>query len=228
MKSKIGITIIVLAFAVSWNPYWLIFAVPAFLIGVVTLWLSKKKLSAKLGWTFVPIVLWYPGFMLFMYLSMTIGQANAQNLDFIFPKDFKGTAVVISNMPCGAPVKKVSRREVLNIPEDGILLYQGTIEAGYIDHRYFRKNNAGQLNAIKSLENYMFWDDQENPPPTNKVGVFLGGMGSTVSNDPESVKYEWMSLIVSSKDSLENFNDFGYNNQMSERAEALVRNCTNK
>ncbi len=206
----------------------MVFAVPAFLVGVIALWLGKKKLSAKLVWTLVPVVLWYPGFMLFMYLSMTIGQATAQKLDFIFPADFKGTAVVINSMPCGEPVKKVSGREVLNIPDNGILLYQGTIESGYVDHRYFRKDNAGQLNEIRSLENYMFWNDQENPPPTDMVGVFSGGMGSTVSNDPESLKYEWMSLVVSSKDSLENFEDFGYSNHLSEKAEALVRQCTKK
>ena len=188
-----------MAFIVSWNPYWLIFAVPAYIIGVVVLWLSRKKLSTKLGWTIIPVVLWYPGFMLFMYLSQTIGEATAQKLDFIFPADFKGTAVVINSMPCGQPVKEVGGREVLNIPENGILLYQSTIEPGYVDHRYFRKDNAGQLTEIESLENFMFWEDQENPPPTNKAGVFSGGMGSTISNVPESIDYEWLSLIVSSK-----------------------------
>tara|TARA_R100001369_G_C3287445_1_gene163260 strand:- start:576 stop:875 length:300 start_codon:yes stop_codon:yes gene_type:complete len=99
MKRKIGI-IIVLSFLISFNPYWLIFGVPLFLIGIILLLLSRKSIKSKLIWILTPIILWYPFMQLFFYLMGTIGTATAQKLDLICPTTFEGKAIIISNMPC--------------------------------------------------------------------------------------------------------------------------------
>ncbi|MBK0404805.1 hypothetical protein I5M27_17570 [Adhaeribacter sp. BT258] len=225
MKAKIGIIIIILAFAVSLNPYLLIFTIPAFVIGVILLWFEKTKIKIKVAWTLLPIVIWYPAVLLFMFLSATIGTATGQKLDFIFPKDFIGPVVVIDKMNCGQPINKIEGREVLNIPNNGILLYKGTIKSGYVNHRYFRRDKTGNLIEIKDSGTKTFWEKENKPKQDNEIDVFLRGMGSTVSNLPEPIDYSWMTLIVSSKDSLPNFDDFGYNKQMSQEAESLIRKC---
>jgi hypothetical protein len=73
-----------------------------------------------------------------MYLSGVIGTATAQKLDFIFDADFEGKVLVVENIKCGQPVKVVNGREQLFIPKHGILLYQGEIKTGYVNHKYYK------------------------------------------------------------------------------------------
>ena len=119
-KYIIGLTIIVLTFLVSLNPYLLIFTIPIFLIGVGLLWFSKTKILKKILWTVLPLILWYPLMHLFFYLSGIIGTATAQKLDFNFPDNFKGKAIVIQQIDCGQEILKKDGREQLNFPENGI------------------------------------------------------------------------------------------------------------
>ena len=143
MKAKIGIGIIIIAFLVCLNPYLLIFGVPLFIIGIIILLLSDKNLKTKLIWILTPIILWYPSMHLYFYLMGTIGTATAQKLDLIFPENFKGKAIVVSDMPCGEEIKIIDNREQLRIPENGILLYKGNLKSGYINNRYFKIDNNG-------------------------------------------------------------------------------------
>jgi hypothetical protein len=68
MKGKIGITIIIIAYLVSLYPYMVIYIWMLYLVGVVFIWMSELKPVAKVLWTILPIILWYPGVLLFYYL----------------------------------------------------------------------------------------------------------------------------------------------------------------
>lgn len=126
----IGKLIIVLTSIASLNPYLLIFTIPAFSLGAIFIWISNLKTKAKALWTILPVLLWYPSFSLFMVLSGIIGAATSQKLDFIFPINFEGKAIVIENMPCGQPVRVLNGREQLFVPESGVLLYQSELKGG--------------------------------------------------------------------------------------------------
>lgn len=228
MIGKIGIGIIVLTFVLSaMSPYILLFTIPAFIIGAALLWFSKRKTFAKILWTVFPIVLWYPSFFLFMYLSGTIGKATAQKFDFIFPKGFKGNVILVGNISCGQPIKIKDRREQLFFPDNGILLYQGDVKMGYVNHKYYYKLDNGELQILPDRASYMYFDDNKTPPPTNLVGVWLGGTGSTTNMEDEpTIEYSSINLTVDSKDSIESFRyDFQHQKQFEKLTNSLIRDC---
>ena len=226
MKYKIGITIIILSFLGSLIPYWLIFTIPAFVIGDLVVWLSKKKPWSKLAWTVLPVALWYPSLMLFMYLNGTIGTATAQKLDFIFNEDFKGRAVLIGKIPCGQRVKIKDDREQIFVPDNGVILYQGEVEFGYVNHNYYQKTVNGDLKELPKRANYMYFESEENPPPKDIIGVWFRESGAITVNIPKpKIEYQTMVLVVGSKDSIEKYYDFHYLKNFENLADSLVRNC---
>ncbi|MEB2781483.1 hypothetical protein U3A58_13865 [Algoriphagus sp. C2-6-M1] len=229
MKDKkyiIGLTIIILTFLVSLNPYLLIFTVPVYLIGVGLIWLSKTKVLQKTLWTVLPGILWYPSFHVFMYSTGTIGTATAQKLDLYFPADFNGKAVIVRQIDCGQEVIIKDGREQLNFPENGILLYKGEIESGYINHQYFYKTATGEINKILERANYMFWDDAKTETSSSEIGVWIEGMGMSTQFPPEGLSdYKFLELIVSSKDSLDKYHDFHYNIRVDSVKFETMKQC---
>ena len=91
-----------------------------------------------------------------MYLASSIGTATAQKLDFNFPDNFKGKAIVVQQIDCGQEIIKKDGREQLNFSENGILLYKGKIESGYINHQYFYITKMGDRKKVPERANYMF------------------------------------------------------------------------
>lgn len=228
-NSKIGIGIIIIGFLISLNPYWLIIAIPIFLIGVVLLILSNKSRLEKVLWTIIPIALWYPGMFLFMYLIGNIGTAMAQKIDFIFKEDFEGKAMVIYNMKCGQEVYKIDEREQLEIPENGILLYKGEIKSGYINHNYYFEDKIGVKTKIPERANHMYFESSELKPDKSIVGVWLGGMGNKSINLPKpEVEFKYITLTVSSADSIGKYSEFHYSKNFEAISDGLVQNCTKK
>ena len=229
MKDKkyiIGLTIIILTFFVSLNPYLLIFTVPVFLIGVGLLWFSKTKILTKTLWTVLPLLFWYPSMHLFFYLSGIIGTATAQKLDFNFPDNFKGKAIVVQQIDCGQEILKKDGREQLNFPENGILLYNGKIESGYINHQYFYVTNTGDRKKIPERANYMFWDEVKTKTSSSEVGVWFEGMGMATQIPSDKLsEYKYLEMIVSSKDSLEKYYDFQYNKRTDSLKFEIMKQC---
>lgn len=229
MTGKIGIGIIILTFIVSLNPYLLMFTVPVFVVGAILLWFSKKNLLAKVLWTVLPVALWYPTFFVFMYLTGTIGIATAQKFDFVFPNDFKGSAILVGDIPCGQPVRIKDGREQLFFPSNGILLYQGKVETGYVNHKYYYQLDNGELLPLPDRANYMYFDDNKTPPPTNVVGVWLGGTGTTTNMEAEpTIEYSSMTFTVGSKDSISLHYDFQKEKQFENLTDSLIRACEKK
>ena len=229
MKGKIGIVIIILSFLISLNPYWLIFGIPLFLIGIISLLLSRKSIKSKLIWILTPIILWYPSMLLFFYLMGTIGTATAQKLDLIFPENFEGKAIVISNMPCGKEIEIIDNREQLKIPESGILLYKGDLKSGYINNQYFKISKDGKKTEIPTRANYMYFEDSENIPNESVKGIWLSGGGTKYNPNPNGgINYSYREFVISSKDSLEKWNDFKSSRKLDRVTDSLVESCKDK
>lgn len=228
MKGKIGTIIIILSFLVSLNPYWLIFGIPLFIIGVVILSFSTKDIIVKLIWIVAPLILWYPSVFLFFYLIGTIGTATAQKLDLIFTENFKGKAIVIPNMPCGESIEIVENREQLKIPENGILLYKGDLKSGYVNNRYFKVDKKGEKTELPFRANYMYFENSDKKPDEKVVGVWLRGIGKKYNpNHIGGINYEYREYIVSSKDSLEKQFDFKRLKKLEELTDSIVDKCKN-
>ena len=227
MIAKIGIGIIILTFVLSSiSPYVIIFTIPVFIIGVTLLWFSKKRVLTKILWTILPILLWYPALATFMFLYGAIGKVTAQKLDFIFSDGFKGNVIVVGNIPCGQPIIKKENREQLFVPRNGILLYQGELEEGYVDHKYYYQIENGELQPIPERADYMYFDSEKNQPATNITGVWLRGMGATTNseNDP-TIEYSSMTLTVDSKDSISLHNNFQKEQLFQNTTDSMIRDC---
>lgn len=221
MWFNIGITLIILSFVAAMNPYFLIYAIPVFSAGALFIWLSKRKLKTKVLWTMIPLLAWYPAMLLFLLAYTAIGKANAQKLDFIFEEDFRGRVIVISNSPCGQKVVIKDGREQLYIPENGILLYQGEIEAGIIDHRYFRRTNQGKLIPIP--ENHA---RKEGDPEPHVVCVWLGGIVTGhVAIPKPAIDYVGLMMAVASADSVDTYYEHFADKTFREQTHDIVREC---
>jgi hypothetical protein len=166
---------------------------------------------------------------LFIYVTGIIGTATAQKLDFIFPENFRGKAIIVPNMSCGQTVEFYKNREQVKIPENGILLYQGELKYGYVNHKYYSINKNGKKSELLALHNYMFWDDYEKPPKTGKFGVWSKGGGQKYfNNTKEEIKYSFREFILSSKDSLNKWNNFKRNRKLEKKTDSLVEKCVKK
>jgi hypothetical protein len=224
-KYIIGLTIIVLTFLISLNVYFAIYSIPVFIIGVIILWTSKKKIITKILFTIIPIIVWYPSTNAFWYLSGIIGKSNAQKLDFNFPDNFKGAAVVVHQIDCGQDIIKINGREQLNIPENGILLYKGKIEDGYINHQYYYIKKNGLKVKLPERADYMFWDDAKSKTSSSEVGVWIGGVGMETSTSGDSPNYSFLEMVVLSKDSLEKFYDFERRKRFDSLKYSMIKSC---
>lgn len=223
IKKIVGKVIIVLSFIASLNPYLLIFTAPVFIIGAILIYLSKLKTVEKALWTSLPILLWYPTFFLYMYLSGVLGTAFAQKLDFIFPASFTGKVVIIENMPCGQLPTIENGREQLFIPLNGVLLYKDKLKKGYVNHKYYRLLTSGQKVELPERANYMYFDSEKKKSDSKVIGVWLLGTGNGTNAKGKS--YSFMDLLVASKDSADKYYEFQYSKNFEALTDSLINAC---
>lgn len=199
---RIGLTLAILGWLFSLNPYWLIFASPFFLAGVVILWFSKASFKKKVLTTVIPLLLWYPGMITFFYLSSN----RMKTETFLIPKDFRGQITLVYDEPCGAKLPEIDGRLVYKIPSSGVMIIQNEFETGIIDHEYYFVDESGnRIEKIPILiqqdfnEEYIL-EKNRNVPAINKIGLFLlgSGSGSTFKNKD----YKFHMMAVNSWDSL--------------------------
>lgn len=224
MNRRLGIVLIIIGFAVSINPYWILFAIPIFIVGSIVLWTTSRTIFQKALWTIVPLLIWYPSMNLFLYANAELGKWNAQKIDFIFPDKFYGRVVIVTNCPCGQGIQKNGQREQIIIPENGILLYKGKIKTGYMDYNYYTKDSSDNKKLIPRLADHMFSDEIQNETSSKLIGVFPGEMGS-VSNFIGGKNYQYLALTITSYDSLETFREFKYLETFRESVDSVVANC---
>jgi hypothetical protein len=154
---------------------------------------------------------------------------KTQKLDFIFPAGFTGYTIVVNHQKCGQKVVVKDKREQLFIPQNGILLYNGSVKPGLVDHRYFYRIKPDSLIPIPELAMYKFYLDSNNLPPNQITGVWLGGMGTKSVFVPKpAIEYTYMTLFVDSKDSFEVHHSFFSEKYFEELTDSLVRDCKMK
>ena len=222
---KVGLILTILSWLFCLNPYWIIFAGPFFLVGLLVIWFSKTNLKAKILSTLLPLLLWYPGMLAFMYL----GSRHMSPETFLVPKDFRGQITLIYNEPCGQTVPTVNGRLIYKIPKNGVMILTNDFETGYIDHEYyFVDENWNAVSKIPELIQQDFNEDytlekNKNEPPRNKVGIFLLGTGGGSSLKNENYKFHMMH--VNSWDSFRVQYNGGFPDNL---LDSLLYECRNK
>ena len=183
-------------FVISLNYYSLIFVLPIFLIGCVLLWLGQSSVKIKIIVTIAPLILWYPSFLGFMYLNSFLGLKFAQEIEFRIPSDFRGQVTIIFPVACGQPVRKENGREIIDVPKNGLVYYQGFIESGYMNWTY-KLQDSVKTSMIYKFKTWNMSDEELNDIKPNTLGVFGGGgwSASSMSEKPQ-IDYNVRLFVV--------------------------------
>ncbi|WP_416864762.1 MAG: DUF6843 domain-containing protein [Imperialibacter sp.] len=220
-KNVVPKVVIVVGFLICINLYWLIIGGPICILGIIYLLLQKRSIRSKILWTLWPPLLVYPAFLVFIYVTGVIGTATAQKLEFRFPKDFRGTAVVIPNMDCGQEVITEDGREILNFPEHGILLYRGRIEYGYINHVYRIYDSTGDLVDLPELIIQEF--NSEPKQDTTELGVFYNYAPTMAKEIPSGNGA--LGYTVSTYEQIQPFYEFQNQKKLERAIDSLILSC---
>jgi hypothetical protein len=199
---KTGLILTISSWLACLNPYLIIFAGPIFIVGLLFVWFSKTKLKTKLLPSILPLILYFPGLLAFIFLV----SKHMTPETFLIPNDFRGKITLIYNEPCGQTLPKLDGRLIYKIPDNGVMILTNELETGRIDHEYYFVDDSGnKIGKIPVLTQHDFNKDytlekNKNEPPRNKVGLFLlgTGIGSTLKNK----KYSFHMMAVNSWDSL--------------------------
>jgi hypothetical protein len=222
---KTGLILTILSWLACLNPYWIIFAGPVFIVGLLFVLYSKTKLKIKLLTTILPLLLWYPGMLAFFSLA----SKHMTPETFLVPKDFRGQITLIYNEPCGQTISKVEGRLIYKIPDNGVMILTNEFETGIIDQEYyFVDDKWNKIGKIPQLIQQDFNEDytlekNKNEPPRNKVGIFLlgSGGGSTLKNE----NYNFHMMAINSWDSLRVKNSSGFTDNL---VDSLLYQCRQK
>ena len=222
---RAGLIIIIIGWIICLNIYWVIFGIPIFIVGLITVWFSKTKIKAKLATTLIPLLLWYPGLIAFMYLA----SSHMTPQTFLIPLNFRGQITLIYNEPCGQRIQKINGRMVYKIPDNGVMILVNKLETGIIDQEYYFVDSKGnKLEKLKMLIQQDFNEDytlekNKKEPPRNKVGVLLLGTGG--GSTQKNQNYTFDLLGVNSWDSFRVMNNSFLTDKL---VDSLLYDCRHK
>jgi len=75
----------------------------------------------------------------------------------------------------------------------------------------------------------MYFESSEIKPDKSIIGVWLGGMGTKTINLPKpEVEFKYITLTVSSADSISKYSEFHYSKHFETVSDSLVQNCVKK
>lgn len=124
---------------------------------------------------------------------------------YLIPEGFTGRVNIILNQKGGSPTKYEDGRRVYEIPSDGILLTQFTINDGFIDRKYYYVDSIGNRTDLPiykydhNSDGTIRWLIKDN----NELGIFLDGTSGQYGNPPNAVW--WQEFIVSSYNNYQSF-----------------------
>lgn len=222
-KSKrffiIGTVLIILgAGAATLSPYTLYcYYAPlwAFLLGLLLVWISDRRVMTKIIWTLTPFI-FYATFQVCWY---QFNKAPAET--FIIPKDYRGKIHIHFNKSCGQVAEVVEDRRQYKIPTTGILLSQFADKQGFIDQQYYLVDSLGKQTPLPQLDVRDYneeWTTEKNPhePSRDILGVFHAGR---VSGDG---MYEF---YVSTYRQLRDSFDFQYDKSFDLKEQKIIDDC---
>ena len=198
MKKKIGIVLIIIAILFATNPFGVLPAIPVYLIGILIIWNSPTSKKWKLSLTIIPLIIWYPLLYLSMFLSPIIGTELAQKLEFRFNEDFRGRVTIVSPVEWGQKVLIENGREIIKIPQNGIVYYQGIIDDGYTNWKYVTISESGKVKEFAEFKAWKMTDSEKELMKSDSIGVVEGGGWSSTSYQPEpmveyNLRFLWLN-----------------------------------
>ncbi|MCP4053268.1 DUF6843 domain-containing protein [Mesoflavibacter sp. CH_XMU1422-2] len=162
----IGIALLLIgAFGLTFMAFFATIGLPIFILGIILILVSKKKLKIKLYWilgTIASIIIFWP-------VWTKINTIKPET--YLIPENYTGKIKIVYGLDCGIEPKIENGRKILEIPNDGILFVKYKFKSGIIDHEYYSIDKKGEKIKLEHYENYK--DGTKNVP-----GIGLGASGN--------------------------------------------------
>ena len=206
MKKKIGIVLITVALLFALHPFGVLPAIPVYIIGVFLIWFSNTSKKWKLSLTIFPLIIYVPLLFLTMYLTINIRTALGQKIEIRFNENVRGLVTIVYPVEWGQKVTIENGREIIDVPQDGILYYQGDFDpmGGFTSWKYVSISALGEVKDL--LEFRRLWeltDSEKELIKSDSIGVFSGMGPSRGSYRPEPmVEYNIIYLRLNEWDKL--------------------------
>lgn len=176
MKKRIGILLIAIGFLLSvlfpWS--YILFGAPIYLVGVIIYWFSKSTNKTKIALTILPVLLWYPLMVIWLYTYNSIGKIKAQKRDYYVSEEFKGRLIIVESKCGNKPIFKEDRLQ-FDIPKNGIYYFNGELKSGHINRRVFVKQSSGRITQLKDG----IWPTKPEEKDTTGQESIIGFWGGT-------------------------------------------------
>jgi len=214
----LGIALLLIgAFGLTFAAFFAIIGLPVFIIGIILILLSKRKLKTKALWilgSVVTIIGFWP-------IWTKINTIEPET--YLVPEDFSGKIKIIYGLECGIKPKIENGRRILEIPNDGILFVDYEFKSGIIDHEYYSIDKNGKRVKLERYENYE--KGTKNVPGIGfgASGNFPGEMpnGGFSSESPLTVHYSEFQVI---RDSTVQY-DFNSERKFDSIVRARIEKC---
>ena len=123
-----------------------VFGLPIFILGVILVMLSNEKTRKQ---RIISISIFGIGILSFWPIWRSMKTVEPEV--FLIPKHFQGKVNVIFSKGCGEQLEKTEEGLVYHIPKDGILMIDGELKTGFINHSYFYVDSLGKRTEIEKM-----------------------------------------------------------------------------
>lgn len=217
----IGLTLIVISFIASViSFYLLIFGLPAFLIGVILIFQSNKTIKAKLLTTLIPIFLYIPSTLLFLY---AYNYSTPKTI--LIPKDFDGNLRIVYEEKCGNNYDEIDGIKTLAFSKNGILILNESFDR-HVNYNYFLVDELGNRTEIQ--QTFEFKNSNQTKPCVLVVGS--GTIGQTIelnSSAQEDKSITYTEFYVYNKNTVGR-NNYEIPQKFDSLTTELVNQCRQK
>jgi hypothetical protein len=175
---KIGITLVIIGagFTTILPGSLYFYAVPffVFIIGVIFVWIGKRKILTKVLWTIIPLLC----FFCYQFIWHEFQKTEPEY--FLIPKNYNGKVQIVFNSKCGNKIEYENEIRIYRIPESGILFTKFKDEQGIINQKYFfvdENNNRKEITQFDVRDFNEEWTTEKNlhEPSRDIVGIFFAG-----------------------------------------------------
>lgn len=174
MKDKAyltGLLLITITFIACVISFWLlVYGVFIFGIGVLFIWVSKKSVWTKVFATILPVIFYLPATYLFL-----LAYNYTPPKTFLIPSDYQGTLRIVYDK-CGMTPRKANGRQILEFPENGILILNQKFDGGINNDYYLVDKNGNRTKVTQIID----FKDRTKQLPSIQVGS-AGKLGITDS-----------------------------------------------
>ncbi len=152
MRLKIVYFIIIVCYVISLNPYITLCVLPIYSVCCIVFFYYSNNMKKSIVVTLFPILLWYPGTVIFYKIYFWYAEKTRPKYDFVFAADFEGYALIVENQSCGIDEVKIGDRNVIEFPSNGIVLYKTELGATLVPYNYYIQSSPGKIEIPVCVE----------------------------------------------------------------------------